>query len=104
MARPARLAAAAPAAPRRTPQPVDDRPRAGLVLYVSLPGGDDARAASATALAEAAETLREFAQELLPDAETSAALSLVPGTSGDVRQLGDRLTHLRLIASPDDDA
>ncbi|MFS0705351.1 hypothetical protein AB6N23_12580 [Cellulomonas sp. 179-A 9B4 NHS] len=87
------LAADPPAAP----------PRAALVLYVSLPTGDDAPAPSAADLAEAAEMLRELAHDLLPTAETSAALSLVPGTSGDVRRIGDRISHLRLLAPPEAD-
>ncbi|UZN03883.1 hypothetical protein [Cellulomonas sp. S1-8] len=83
--------------------------RAGFVLYVSLPddGPDDAgtppRPTSAQ-LAETADLLRELAQEALPGSETFAAISLAPGTTGDERGVGDRLTHLRLLAPVDDAA
>lgn len=80
------------ALPRSIPRTI--APDAGLVLYVSLPaqaphGADD--------LAEVADLLQEFARELLPGADTYAALSLAPAGSDDVHQLGDRLTHLRLL-------
>ena len=67
--------------------------RAGFVLYVSVP-----ESTSATALADVAATLHErFAVDALPGAETVTALSVVPGGSDDVRQIGERLTDLRLI-------
>lgn len=93
-----RRTAAAVAAP--PPTPPADPPRAALVLYVSLPTGTDEPAPSAADLAEAAEMLRELAHDLLPTAQTAAALSLVPGTSGDVRRIGDRISHLRLLDPP----
>ncbi len=104
-ARARRPAAAAPlpAAPLPAAPPAGP-PRAALVLYVSLPTDDDGTPAPSPAeLAEAAEMLRELAHDLLPTAETSAALSLVPGTSGDVRRIGDRISHLRLLAPPEAD-
>ncbi len=87
-----------PAAPATPPTPA--RPRAGFVLYVSIPDDPDAPTSQRPGAAEIAETadlLRELAQEALPGADTFAALSLVPGTAGDVRSIGDRLTHLRLL-------
>ena len=78
--------------PRSVPRTV--APNAGLVLYVSLP--DDA-SADAGQLAEVAELLQEFARDLLPGSDSVAALSLAPAGSDDVHQLGDRLTHLRLL-------
>jgi|GEM_PF-901171 len=90
--------------------PAAHGPRAGFVLYVSLPddepGSPGARRLRPTAaeIAETADLLRELAQEALPGSETFAALSLVPGTTGDVRSLGERITHLRLLAPVDDDA
>ncbi|QGQ20481.1 hypothetical protein GC089_16425 [Cellulomonas sp. JZ18] len=97
-ARVRRTAAAVAAPPTAPPDP----PRAALVLYVSLPA-DDRPAPGAGELAEAAEMLRELAQDLLPSAQASVALSLVPGTSGDVRRIGDRITHLRLLDPPEGD-
>jgi hypothetical protein len=77
------------------PAPVPlPRPQPGLVLYVSLPPGT---ARSPGDLAEVAEVLREFATDLLPGADTFAALSLAPAGSDDVHRLGDRLSHLRLL-------
>ncbi|MBO9556489.1 hypothetical protein [Cellulomonas sp.] len=70
--------------------------RAGLVLHVSLPDEGGPHPSSAQ-LAEVAELLREIAEDLLPGAQTSTALSFVPGGSGDVRRVGERLTHLRLL-------
>lgn len=86
--------------------PSTHRARSGFVLYVSLPTPDDAdtsgpRPTSAD-IAETADLLRELAQEALPGAETFAALSLSPGSSGEVRSLGERLTHLRLLDPVDD--
>lgn len=77
-------------------------PRAGFVLYVSVPDdehqpGRAGRRTTAADIAETVDLLRELAQEALPGSEAFAALSLVPGTTGDVRSLGDRLTHLRLV-------
>ncbi|SFK13452.1 hypothetical protein [Cellulomonas sp. KH9] len=94
--------AAAPLAPAPT------GPRAGFVLYVSLPqdGADTGTTPrpGAAEIAETADLLRELAQEALPGADTFAALSLVPGTAGDVRSLGERITHLRLLEPvPDTD-
>ncbi|MBD7917488.1 hypothetical protein H9657_04240 [Cellulomonas sp. Sa3CUA2] len=85
-------------------------PRAGFVLYVSLPddvddepdGTDDRPRPTAQQIAETADLLRELAQEALPGSETFAALSLVPGTTGEVRRFGDRLPHLRLLDPVDD--
>ncbi|WP_136517316.1 hypothetical protein [Cellulomonas telluris] len=96
-----RRPAAAVAAPPATPP--DIPPRAALVLYVSVPDGGDQAAPTPGDLAEAAEMLRELAQDLLPTARASVALSLVPGTSGDVRRIGDRISHLRLLAPPEGD-
>lgn len=113
MTSPARLRArrAAPPPARYVPPPGPRGPRAGFVLYVSIPedqpddGTDEPRPRpSATQIAETADLLRELAQEALPGAETVAALSLVPGTTGDVRSIGERITHLRLLAPVDDDA
>ena len=73
------------------------RPRPGLVVYVSVPDGT-----AAGELAEAAELLRELAGELLPGADTYAALSLAPTASDDVHRLGDRLSHLRLLDHAED--
>ena len=90
------------------PAPAARGPRAGFVLYVSLPDDEpdsaDARRArpSTAEIAETADLLRELAQEALPGSETFAALSLVPGTTGDVRTIGDRLTHLRLLEPVND--
>ncbi|QCB94717.1 hypothetical protein [Cellulomonas shaoxiangyii] len=98
MTAPATARVRRPSAVAPTPPPVPaDPPRAALVLYVSLPAGADEPAPSAAELAEAAEMLRELAQDLLPTAQTATALSLVPGTSGDVRRIGDRISHLRLL-------
>lgn len=97
---------AAPVVPPLTPVPHDAR--AGFVLYVSIPGDAPGTAGTgrprptATDIAETADLLRELAQEALPGSETFAALSLVPGTTGDVRSIGDRLTHLRLLDPVDD--
>ncbi|MCM0640608.1 hypothetical protein [Cellulomonas wangsupingiae] len=83
-------------------------PRAGFVLYVSIP--DDEPGATAghrpttAEIAETADLLRELAQEALPGSDTFTALSLVDGTPGDVRTLGERLTHLRLLGPADDAA
>lgn len=85
------------------PAPPAEPPRAALVLYVSLPDAQDASAPGPGDLAEAAEMLRELAHDLLPSAQASVALSLVPGTSGDVRRIGDRISHLRLLDPPDGD-
>ena len=75
------------------PAPLPPPPRAGFVLYVSVP-----ESTTATALADVAATLHELAVDALPGAETVTALSLVPGGSDDVRRIGERLTDLRLIA------
>ncbi|MGY4645016.1 hypothetical protein [Cellulomonas sp. URHB0016] len=75
--------------------------RAGLVLHVSLPPEGGPHPSSAQ-LAEVADLLREIAEDLLPGAQTSTALSFVPGGSGDVRRVGERLTHLRLLDPPCD--
>ncbi|GIG41899.1 hypothetical protein Cph01nite_36610 [Cellulomonas phragmiteti] len=75
------------------------------MLYVSLPDdepGTHRPRPSATQIAETADLLLELAQDALPGAETYAALSLVPGTAGDVRDLGTRLPHLRLLDPVDD--
>ena len=109
MTTPARLrrshAVHRPAATAPAPAPASG-PRAGFVLYVSIPDDDPqspaTRRPDAAAIAETADLLRELAQEALPGADTFAALSLVPGTSGDVRSIGDRLTHLRLLEPVDD--
>jgi len=85
-------------------------PRAGFVLYVSLPEDADVEPGDSDApgrptaheIAETADLLRELAQEALPGSETFAALSLVPGTTGEVRRFGDRLPHLRLLDPVDD--
>lgn len=82
-------------------------PRAGFVLYVSLPEDaddetGDAPRPTAHEIAETADLLRELAQEALPGSETYAALSLVPGTTGEVRRFGARLPHLRLLDPVDD--
>ena len=105
MTSPARLRArrATDLDPTPAPRP-EPGPRAGFVLYVSLPeedGGPHPRA-TATQIAETADLLRELAEEALPGAQTSAALSLVDGTRGDVRSIGDRITHLRLLDPVDD--
>ena len=80
------------ALPRSTPRTV--APNAGLLLYVSLPAQTGLGAAD---LAEAADLLQEMALELLPGAESVAALSLATAGSDDIHDLGDRLTHLRLL-------
>lgn len=79
-------------------------PRAGFVLYVSLPedADDDGPRPTAHDIAETADLLRELAQEALPGSETFAALSLEPGTTGEVRRFGARLPHLRLLDPVDD--
>lgn len=76
--------------------PALDPSRTGFVLYVSLPDGQDP-----ADLTDVAEIVREIAVDLLPGAETVTALSLAPGGSGDVRTVGARLNHLRLIAGDD---
>ncbi|GIG21248.1 hypothetical protein Cch01nite_19720 [Cellulomonas chitinilytica] len=83
-----------------SPSRLEPAARAGLVLHVSLP--DEAAHPSSAQLAEVAELLREIAEDLLPGAQTATALSFVPGGSGDVRQVGERLTHLRLLDPPCD--
>ena len=83
------------ALPRSVPRTI--APNAGLVLYVSLPAQTSLDAGD---LAEAAELLQELALELIPGAESYAALSLAPAGSDDIHRLGDRLTHLRLAARP----
>ncbi|WP_028045444.1 hypothetical protein [Cellulomonas sp. URHE0023] len=85
------------ALPRSTPRTI--APNAGVVLYVSLP---QQTPHAVGALAEAAEVLQEFARELLPGADTYAALSLAPAGSDEIHRLGDRLTHLRLLGSAED--
>ncbi|MBO3090005.1 hypothetical protein [Cellulomonas dongxiuzhuiae] len=103
---------------RAAPRPVPVAPvppsgsRAGFVLYVSLPDDVDDEPddegtrprPSARDLAETADLLRELAQDALPGAETFAALSLVPGTTGEVRRFRDRLPHLRLLDPVEDDS
>jgi hypothetical protein len=89
-------------APRHLPV---DHPsaRAGFVLYVGLNGEEGA--GRAAELAEVAEALRDLARELLPTAESYTALSLVPGAGAgadDVRDLRDRLAHLRPLESEPD--
>lgn len=106
MTTPARLPRT-PAPRPATLAPTPRGPRAGFVLYVSLPEGDGEDGeprASAADIAETADLLRELASEALPGAETSAALSLVPGTTGDVRSIGERISHLRLLEPVEDDA
>ena len=83
------------ALPRSVPRTI--APNAGLVLYVSLPAQTGLDAGD---LAEAAELLQELALELIPGAESYAALSLASAGSDDIHRLGDRLTHLRLAARP----
>jgi hypothetical protein len=78
--------------PRSTPRTL--APSAGLVLYVSLP---EQTTLGAGDLADVAELLQEMALELLPGADSYAALSLAPAGSDDVHRLGDRLTHLSLL-------
>ena len=85
------------ALPRSIPRTI--APNTGLVLYVSLPAQTSQ---GADHLAEVAEVLQEFARELLPGADTYAALSLAPAGSDDIHRLGDRLTHLRLLGSAQD--
>ena len=80
------------ALPRSAPRTI--APNAGLVLYVSLPA-DGTHAAGE--LAEVAELLQELARELLPGAESYAALSLAPAGSDEVHLLGDRLTLLHQV-------
>ncbi|WP_426593452.1 hypothetical protein ACPPVS_17265 [Cellulomonas sp. McL0617] len=77
------------ALPRSIPRTI--APDAGLVLYVSLSAQS---LQGAPELAEVAELLQEIARELLPGADTYAALSLAPAGSDDVHQLGDRLRLL----------
>ena len=68
-------------------------PRAGFVLYVGLPD-DGSPAVTPTELVEAAEALRELAQEALPNAETLTALSLSSDPGGEVQAIGERLGRL----------
>ena len=85
------------ALPRSVPRTI--APNAGLVLYVSLPAQTSLDAGD---LAEAAELLQELALELIPGAESYAALSLAPAGADDIHRLGDRLTHLRVVARAQD--
>ena len=55
-------------------------------------------------LVEAAETLRELAQEALPHAETLTALSLSPDAYGEVQAIGERLGRLEALGRADQDA
>lgn len=70
------------------PVPPPAEPRAGFILYVSLPdpGADGAVVPSAADLTETADALRQLAQEALPGSETYATLSL-GGASGSTRTL-----------------
>ena len=82
---------AQPESSHGTASPIAARPR--RLRPVRLGPG----VTSATALADVAATLHQLAVDALPGAETVTALSVVPGGSDDVRQIGERLTDLRLI-------
>lgn len=64
--------------------------RAGFVLYVGVP--DDGTPAAE--IVDAAETLRELAQEALPTARTLTTLALRADPDSDVQAVGDRLDRL----------
>jgi len=78
-------------------------PRRGFVLYVGIDDADNSPLTSSADLAEVAEMLRDLARELLPSAETHAALSLSPRATGPdtVNAVRDRFDRLRLV-TPDD--
>lgn len=80
--------------PAQSAPPMDGaaRPvRGGFVLYVGV--NEDQAARAGTSVIELAETLQELARDVVPDAETHAALSLVPGTPAaeDVEEIRLRL-------------
>lgn len=81
-------------------------PRRGFVLYVGLDDADNSPLTSTADLAEVAETLRDLARELLPSAETHAALSLSPRATGpdSVDAVRDRFDRLHLVRPEDSGA